>query len=233
MTRLTNGEYIGRPLWSPDGTRIVYGTRLQGPKSKLNIWQIAMRPADGSRDASIVLERERNLQPCTFTPDGKELIFAWPKADGGISNLWAISAEGTGEPRLILGGAAGVNTAALSPDGRWLAYSSNEGGQTSVFVRPFPEGEGRWPIATSGYEPRWSADGHELFFRDVGELRVVAVDVKHGFSPGRAMRVCDRVGTAGGISTYGIAPDGQRIFTFRSDRGEGDRTLYFDRGFGR
>jgi len=234
MTRLSNGEFTARPVWSPDGARIVYGMRVQGPKSKLNVWQIVLRPADGSRDAVVLLERERNLLPSGFTPDGRLLLFDGPREKQEPSSIWAMQADGKGEPRIVLSGAAATNCGVVSPDGRWLAYTSNEAGQIGVFVRPFPNGEGRWQIATSGIEPRWSPDGRELFFRDNGELRVVPIDTRHGFAPGRVTRVCDRVATAGVVSTYGVAANGTRIFSFRSTRGDsGDRTIYLDRGFSR
>jgi WD40 repeat protein len=230
MTRLSNGEFTSRPVWSPDGAHIVYGMRVQGPKSKQNIWQLVLRPADGSRDATVLLERERSLEPSSFTPDGKSLIFDGTREGNTSPNIFAMPADGKGEPKVVVGGAAGSGV--VSPDGRWLAYTSNEGGQFSVFVRPFPDGDGRWQISTTGREPRWSPDGRELFFREHGELRVVAIDTRHGFSPGRVERVCDRVGIAAGVSTYGIAPNGTRIFSFRSMKGEsGDRMIYLDRGF--
>jgi Tol biopolymer transport system component len=121
----------------------------------------------------------------------------------------------------------------VSPDGRFVAYVSNDGGQPAVFVRPFPAGEGRWQISTpQGHEPRWSPDGKELFYRWGGVLSVVSVDTSHGFAPGRPERLFDRVATQGSVHTYGISPDGKRVFTFRTPTGMGAvRTINLDLGF--
>jgi Tol biopolymer transport system component len=74
----------------------------------------------------------------------------------------------------------------LSPDGRWIAYASDESGQYEVYVRPFPSGEGKWRVSTaSGREPRWRGDGKELFYEEgvLGRLRVMAVTVTPGSAP--------------------------------------------------
>jgi hypothetical protein len=102
-------------------------------------------------------------------------------------------------------------------------------------VRAFPAGEGRWQISTpEGYEPRWSADGRDLYYRTDGVLHVVRIDTRQGFTAGRPERLHDRVATSGAVSTYGITPDGRRIVTFRRPVGMGaPRTLYLDLGFAR
>ena len=143
--------------------------------------------------------------------------------------------DGEREPRLLVGGPSSESMGVLSPDGRFLAYVSNEGGQLSVFVRPFPAGEGRWQISTpQGTEPRWSADGRELFYRRDGVLCVVRIDTRHGFTAGRPEPLAERVASVAIVSTYGCAPDGKRILTFRKPLGMGTpRTINLDLGFTR
>ncbi len=233
MIRLTNGAYTSRPMWSPDGARVVYGKRVQGEKSKQNTWQIASRVADGSRDEVVVLERPQLLLPSGFTPDGRDLLFDSPRAPNQPTIIWATTIGSNVQPREVLADSGHAECGVVSPDGRWLAYVAGEPGETAIYVRPFPSGEGRWQIAVSGTEPRWSSDGREMFFRHDGGLYAVGLDTSHGFSPGRADRVCDRVSVSGVVSTYGVGP-GSRIFTFRSTAAAGgEHTLYFDRGFGR
>ena len=120
----------------------------------------------------------------------------------------------------------------VSPDGRWLAYVSNESGQLGVYVRPFPSGEGRYQIsAGAGTEPRWSMDGRELFYRWGGILRV-AIEAGRVFRAGKPEVLFDRVATGALVSTYGPSPDGKRFFTFRSSGAVGSRTaVALDRGF--
>ena len=234
ITRLTVGDYAARPVWSPDGTRIAFGTRLQGPKALTNTSQIVWKRADGSQDQETLFERERMQVPCSFTPDGHSLVFdGIDKASN--RDLWLLPVTGPREPHLVVGGPFAEGMGVLSPDGRYLAYVSNQGGQPTVFVRPFPVGEGRWQISTPlGTEPRWSASGRELFYRGDGVLYVVRIDTTDGFTAGRPERLFDRVAMSGSVNTYGIAPDGQRIFTFRRPLGVGAlRKVYLDLGFSR
>ena len=235
MSRLTNGEYVSRPVWSPDGKRVAFGTRLQGPKSQQNIWQIAWKPADGSAEQEVLLEKERTQLPSGFTADGRSLLFGGVDATGTRSEIWIMPIGGDRKPTLLVGGPSFKGNAVLSPDGKYLAYSSQEGGLPSIFVRPYPTGEARWQISTpQGTEPRWSADGRELFYRWGGALYVVRIDTSHEFTAGRPERLFDRVAMANGIVTYGVSPDGKRIFTFRSLTGATQsRTVDVDLGFAR
>jgi Tol biopolymer transport system component len=122
----------------------------------------------------------------------------------------------------------------LSPDGRWLAYVSDEAGQESVYVRPFPSGEGRWQISTpDGFEPRWSPDGKALFYRADATLYRVPVQLAPVFSAGRPVLLFDRVASGGPrLRTYSPSGDGSRLVTFRSTQdAAGLGTLYYDAGF--
>ena len=235
MTRLTVGQFSAEPIWSPDSTRIAFGTRLQGAKSLTNTWQIVWMKADGSQDQEVLLEGERAHIPNCFTPDGRALLYDAPGADITNRDIWMVPVAGARTPQRVVAGAASESMGVVSPDGRFLAYVSTEGGQPSVFVRPFPTGDGRWQISTpQGYEPRWTKDGREIFYRWGGALYVVPIDATHGFNPGRPERLFDRVATSGGVHTYDIAPDGKRVFTFRTPTGLGAlRTMNLDLGFAR
>ena len=188
---------------------------------------------DGSREAEMLVEGERGHIPSSFSPDGRALIYDALRPDATARDIWMLPLDGPRRPSALVAGAFMKSEGVLSPDGRWLAYVSDEGGQASVFVRPFPTGDGRWQISTpSGSEPRWSHDGRELFYRVDAALYRVPVETARSFSAGRPERRFDRVASGAGAYTYSPTPDGSRFLTFRSSEGVGSlRTLYLDLGF--
>ena len=231
LTRLTFGQFVSRPVWSVDGSRVAYGTRIQGRRD--NSWQIVWEPADGSREHEVLVDGQRSHLPSAFTSDGRTLIYDALNADATAQDIWMISLAEPRQPRVVVGGAFRKSEGVLSPDGRWLAYVSDEDGQGGVFVRPFPEGDGRWQISTPhGGEPRWSRDGRDLFYRVDAAIYRVRIDTARGFSAGRPERLFDRVASGTGVQTYAPSPDGSRFITFRSAERAGSlRTLYLDLGF--
>jgi len=230
LTRLTFGEFVSSPTWSPDGLSIAYGTRLQGTSG--NTWQIAIKAADGSRDAKILVQGERGHSPSGFSPDGKLLLFDRLNATATQRDVWSIALDGPAEPQPVLEGPFMKSMAEVSPDGRWVTYASNEGGRSGVFVRPFPRGDGRWQVsAPYGTEPHWSADGREIYFRSDGWLHAVAVDTRQGFSAARPERLFNRIAFGGNPRTYSVSPSGKFLVGRTRDVEAPPRRIYFDLGF--
>jgi serine/threonine-protein kinase len=231
LSRLTTGESVQKPVFSPDGSRIAYATRPQSTRG--NVWQIAWKPADGSRPAETLVEGVRNRVPSAFTRDGRYLVFDAFQATGVGRDVFLLPLAAPREPRVLVSGPFASFHGSVSPDGRWLAYVSDESGQLVVYVRPFPDGEGRYQVSPGfGTEPRFSPAGRELFYRSGNVLYAVAVEPGQAFRAGRPERLFDRVATGALVSTYGIAPDGKRFFTFREPEGaSGASSVALDLGF--
>jgi Tol biopolymer transport system component len=122
--------------------------------------------------------------------------------------------------------------AAFSPDGRWLAYGSNESGRSEVYVRPFPPGGGKWQVSDNGGGyPRWSRDGRELFYRTDDGIMVASVeglgDTFRAGKPREVLKGSFRGGTDGiplsgnTFADYEVAPDGQHFIMFPSVENSG------------
>ena len=145
------------PLWSTDGTRVAYYSSRDGG----SLW---WRAANGIGEAELLISASGGvLRPNSFTPDGMQLAYEF---DGDLFLLTL----GSNEPAEPLIGTDFVEArASISPDGRWIAYESDESGEFNIYVSPFPEVEGgKWQVSTTGgIWPKWSREGDSLFYREV------------------------------------------------------------------
>ena len=215
------------PVWTPDGKFLVF--RSDNPAGR-GLYAIR---SDGSGEAKRLTEGEAN--PYSFTPDGKRLAIA--VGSGGSPDIFTVPVEagpGPGEPGFRLGksklflGTSFVETfPAFSPDGRWLAYHSNESGIYEVYVRPFPGPGGRWQISTSGgIRPVWSRDGRELLFLSLdGRVMAAGYTAKGDSFAAEKPRLWSeaRILAAGFGLGYDIAPDGKRLAAMVQDDANGDK----------
>jgi hypothetical protein len=232
ITRLTSGQFVRNPEWTPDGTRVAF--IVLAPGAAVNAGRIDWQRADGSRAAeTLVPDNAADLGD--FTRDGRTLLYSRATdAVAAVSNLWTfdVSTSRAGQV-LPEEGRAARSQARLSPDGRWLAYVSDESGQDTVYVRPFPHGEGRWQVSIpGGDEPRWGPGGREIFYRYGSVLYHATIDTSSGFKAGRPQAFLDRVASGQLVHTYALAPDHLRIVTQRTAEGSrAPRVLYLDLGF--
>jgi Tol biopolymer transport system component len=157
------------PLWTPDRQRLVF--ERGGPDAGL--WSI---PADGRTDEPERVATDAHYHAHAWSPDGRELIVA--RLASNESDIVAVPFGGTGQPRTLLATWAweGVAGLAVSPDGRWLAYTSNPTGRMEIYVRPFAgDGAAVRVSADGGSEPQWSRDGRELFYREAERMLAARV----------------------------------------------------------
>jgi len=196
------------PTWTPDGTRVAFGEPLS--------W----KRADGI-GAVERLDDAAVRAPQAFSADGKTLMFEDRSAGGGYG-LGVLTLEDKSSATLVIDGPAAERNASLSPDGRWLAYSSNETGQRQVFVRPFPDvNSGRWQISTDGGDwPVWNPTGSELFYRGPTVVMMVGFRTEPTFSPGPPSKLFDRT-FVGGLANrrMAVSRDGQRFLIFAPPQG--------------
>jgi serine/threonine-protein kinase len=217
------------PVWTPDGKHIVFRSLHPAAPGMYTI------PSDGSGEAKRFSASKSEQYPFSFSPDGKRLAFC-QYGNGGSLDIFTLPVEadsGPGGPglrfgkaELFLGTPFLEFNPAFSPDGRWLAYQSNESGTHEVYVRPFPGPGGRWQVSTGGGRtPLWSRDGRQLLFLD-GDGHVMAADTARGdsFTAG-VPRVWTEIRlqwtTLG--TNYDIAPDGKRLAAMVADNAEGDK----------
>ena len=220
-TRLTIG--VGSnltPTWTPDGKNVVY----QGPGGMF--WT---RADGGSQPQQ--LTQSKNLQyPSSFAPDGKRMAFLEISPTTSY-DLWTVPMETTsaglkaGIPEKFLVTNAQDRHPAFSPDARWLAYASNETGQTEVYVRAFPDTGGRWTVsAGGGHYPIWSKNGRELFYRtEDGQVMVTNYSAKGDtFSSDQPHKFADKkLAVLQTNGTYDVAPDGRIVGLFPSEAAPG------------
>jgi hypothetical protein len=176
-TRFTFNTGIEQlPVWSPDGSQIIFSSDQHGHSD------LYRKATNGSGSEELLLESDRIKEPQDYSPDGRYLLYAQE------GDIWALPLFGERRPFPIVQSPFTESLAAFSPDGRWVAYSSDESGSTEVYVVPFsPPGSGaaanssrggKWQVSTSGgVLPFWRRDGKELLYTDLAETSVMSAEV--------------------------------------------------------
>jgi serine/threonine protein kinase/Tol biopolymer transport system component len=163
------------PIWSKDGSRIFYTSDRRGQRD------IFQRKVDTDEEEELLYAstEEKNVED--LSPDGRLLIY-----NSGLGNnatkidLWLAPLEGERNPRPFLKTQFSEEQAAISPDGRWVAYCSDESGRAEIYVATFPQLSGKWQVSVDGgAEPQWRRDGKELFFTNAAR-KLMAAEVKTG-----------------------------------------------------
>ncbi|MBZ5599838.1 MAG: protein kinase [Acidobacteriia bacterium] len=208
-TRLTFGPVSNNyPVWSPDGKWIAYSSERNGRH------HIYRKPSDGSGAEELLLDDDQFIFVNDWSHDGKYLLYSRGPFFGSGEEIWAMPLDGDRKPFLVVPHGANSFAAGgrLSPDGRWLAYSSNESGQPEVYVVPFRGGQGKWQVSQSGGNgPLWSADGKGLYYANLS-YTVFVVPVKQlndSLQFGTAQQLVSN--TSSQLFFYDVAPDESKI----------------------
>ena len=217
-TRLTfDSERDSYPLWSPDGQRVLFRSSREVPPN------IYSKAADGTGEVERVTTSDSTQAPLSWSADGQSLVIMDTR--GSNPNLASVSlgaesaTEGLVETEFV------ELTGAVSPDGRWMAYSSNESGQFELYVRPFPNvDDGRWQISRDyGRSPVWAADGDELFFRSLSDMMAVSIETEPTFRPGNPevlFAAPYRIDGPGRGRAWDVAEDGRFLMVREGAAGE-------------
>ena len=145
------------PIWSPDGSRIFFGSAARG------LMDLYEKPSGGAAEPRLVYSSSEDKFPTDWSHDGRYLVFHTFGKDGAW-DVWVAPTDGR-KPFPFLGSRFTEVQGRLSPDGRWMAYSSDESGRFEVYVTDFPGKRGRWQVSTEGgQQPSWRGDGKELFY---------------------------------------------------------------------
>ncbi len=210
-----------QPLWTPDGKRLIFTSDRTGTTSLF--WQAA----DSSGTPERLTEGNGRIA-YTISPDGRRLVLRATDRTGGsdlamldLGDGSRVPAPSAGEP--LLQTPFLEYNAAISPDGRWLAYQSTRSGESEVVVRRFPDvTAGEWPVSTAGgREPVWSRDSRELFYRTpTGAVMGVAVEPGSVWKASRPTQILESASYGffrGSFDrTYDVAPDGKRFLMLKN-----------------
>jgi eukaryotic-like serine/threonine-protein kinase len=214
LTPVTSEARNARAIWTPDGTRVTYGSATGGVET------LFWKPSDGSGPAEQLARGDYLQVAASWLPDGTTLAFVEQNQNG--ADIWVLPLSGDRRPRAIIQTRFNEAYPEFSPDGRWLAYASDESGRSEVYVQPYPGPGPRQQVSTDGgTAPAWARDARELFFTDTQSVggqaaptRMMVVPVAFGptFSAGAPrMLFQGRYGATGSIRPYDVTADGRRF----------------------
>jgi eukaryotic-like serine/threonine-protein kinase len=216
LSKLTFGGLNRTPVWSPDGKTIAYTKRTKDGKPR-----IFVKPYDGSGDETELFSADYRLYLNFWSRDGKYLMIDY-MAQNAQSDLLVLPLTGDKKPWMYLDSKRDEYESSISPDGKWIAYDSDESGSYQIYVRSFPGKEGKWQISTDvADEPRWSPDGKTLYYRKNSQIMAVPISTATTFSAGVPTVLFTgfpAMNVDSGIS-YDITSDGKSIITTQPVRG--------------
>jgi eukaryotic-like serine/threonine-protein kinase len=195
------------PAWAGDGATVMFSS-MRRPGQR----DIYRKLASGTQAEEVVLAGSGQKALDDWSRDGRFIVY--DSAAGVTTDLYVVALDGDRKPVAITNTPFNERSGAVSPNGRWIAYASNESGLPAVFVQTFPEPIGRWQVSTSGgVDPMWRGDGRELFFHWQGKMLsvdVAAAGSRFEVSVPRVLFDMPRLAESG-RNRYVVSPDGQRF----------------------
>jgi len=211
-TRLTNEGMASYPIWTPDGKRLVFSW------CKALAMNLFVQAFDGSSPVERLTTGEIHQNPGSWLRNSDAIALVESRPDTGSDIAVFESRSGRVSP--FLNSNYSETYPEISPDGRWIAYSSNESKRSEVYIRPFPGPGGKWQISVSGgMQPLWSKNGKQLFYRWRDQVWIVDVQLDGGLVIGNRRMLFEKPGyTVGGpIRSYELSLDGQRFLMVKMD----------------
>ncbi|HEY3123968.1 MAG TPA: protein kinase [Thermoanaerobaculia bacterium] len=203
--RLISGGINYTPIWSSDGESLAFASNRNGPIN--TFWM----PTDRSAPPERLTKADIWTSPLSWSPDGRTLLTEQQSATTGFDIL-LLSPNGERTLRPFLQTPANETRARFSPDGRWIAYQSDESGRSEVYVAAYPGPGGRSPVSIDGgTDPVWSRDGRELFFQCGGKMMATAVETRPSFRAGVPKPLFELTN----LEDYDVALDGKRFVMIR------------------
>ncbi|HLE31006.1 MAG TPA: protein kinase [Bacteroidota bacterium] len=202
LTQLTFKADNYRAAWLRDGSRISFSS------NEIGRYQISSVAADGRGTIQTLTDQPGNPYPSSWSA-GNILAYGITNKQTG-QDIWLYDAKAETKTRPFLQTPATETAPKISPDDRWIAYTSEESGKPEIYVQPFPSGEGKWRLSNGGGQnPCWGPDGRRVYFEREDEIFVVPIRVEQGesLSPGRE----ELVYTAPGLNRFDVSPDGRSL----------------------